>query len=102
MCHNAAMSHDRHKAHLGERGRLVVPADVRRHLKLETGDLLVIEEQEDGFVVRTAADVAHGFRGYLREIESGRDLAAELIAERREEARREAATVTGRGAAGRR
>lgn len=84
------MSHERFTAHVGERGRLVVPAAVRRRLQLDPGDLLVIEEQEDSFVVRKAADVAHGFRGYLRNVEPDRDLAAELIAERREEAEREA------------
>jgi bifunctional DNA-binding transcriptional regulator/antitoxin component of YhaV-PrlF toxin-antitoxin module len=68
----------------------VVPAAVRRRLQLDPGDLLVIEEEEDRFVVRKAADVAHGFRGYLREVKPARDLAAELIAERREEAEREA------------
>jgi AbrB family looped-hinge helix DNA binding protein len=90
MCHTSDMAHERFTAHVGERGRLVVPAAVRRRLQLAPGDLLVIEEEEDRFVVRKAADVAHGFRGYLRELEPDRDLAAELIAERREEAEREA------------
>jgi AbrB family looped-hinge helix DNA binding protein len=92
------MSRERFTAHVGERGRFVVPAPVRRRLQLDPGDLLVIEEEEDRFVVRKATDVAHGFRGYLREVEPGRDLAAELIAERREEAEHEArGTVAGRG-----
>lgn len=84
------MAHERFTAHVGERGRFVVPAAVRRRLQLDPGDLLVIEEQDDHFVVRKAADVAHGFRGYLRKVQPERDLAAELIAERREEAERDA------------
>lgn len=97
MCHTSGMSHERFTAHVGERGRFVVPAAVRRRLELHPGALLVIEQHDDHFVVRKAVDVAHGFRGYLRRLQPERDLAAELIAERREEAEREAR----RGAEGR-
>ena len=91
------MSHERFTAHVGERGRFVVPAEVRRRLHLGPGDLLVIDVTDDTFVVRKAADVAHGFRGYLRGLAPDRDLASELIAERREEAEREARrTAAGR------
>jgi hypothetical protein len=53
----------------------------------------VIDVDEDAgtLVVRKALDVAHGFRGYLRALEPERDLGAELLAERRAEAEREAA-----------
>jgi AbrB family looped-hinge helix DNA binding protein len=96
------MAHDRFTAHVGERGRLVVPAAVRKRLQLEPGDLLVIEELEDSFVVRKAADIAHGFRGYLRDLEPEADLADELIADRREETEREAKQAKrGVGTAGR-
>jgi AbrB family looped-hinge helix DNA binding protein len=89
MWHTPSMTQNRFTAHVGDRGRLVVPAAVRKRLNLDPGDLLVIEELEDSFVVRKAADVAHGFRGYLRDVEPDVDLAAELIADRREEAERE-------------
>jgi AbrB family looped-hinge helix DNA binding protein len=103
MCHTLRMAHDRFTAHVGERGRLVVPAAVRKRLQLEPGDLLVIEELEDSFVVRKAADIAHGFRGYLRDLEPEADLADELIADRREETEREAKQAKrGVGTAGRR
>jgi AbrB family looped-hinge helix DNA binding protein len=90
------MSRERYTAHVGDRGRFVVPAEVRRRLDLDPGDLLVIDVTDDAFVVRKAADVAHGFRGYLRDLAPGRDLAAELIAERRIEANREARRSAGR------
>jgi AbrB family looped-hinge helix DNA binding protein len=83
------MAHYRFTAHVGERGRFVVPAAVRKRLHLDPGDLLVIEEMENSFVVRKAADIAHGFRGYLRDLEPRADLAGELIKERRNEAERE-------------
>jgi AbrB family looped-hinge helix DNA binding protein len=89
MCHNSRMAHARFTTHIGDRGRVVVPAELRKRLSLDPGDLLVIEELDDHFVVRKASDVAHGFRGYLRDLEPETDLAAELLAERREEAARE-------------
>jgi AbrB family looped-hinge helix DNA binding protein len=87
--------------HLADRGRFVLPADVRRRLGLATGDRLVIDVRDDEqtLVVRKATDVAHSLRGYLSAIAPDRDLAAELIAERREEADREARAATGPSAA---
>jgi AbrB family looped-hinge helix DNA binding protein len=84
------MTHERFTAHVGDRGRFVLPADVRRRLHLEPGDLLVIDVDDDTLVVRKATDVAHGFRGFLRDNAPGRDLAGELLDERRVEAEREA------------
>jgi AbrB family looped-hinge helix DNA binding protein len=87
------MAHKCFTAHVGDRGRFVLPADVRRRLHLERGDLLVIDvdDEQDVFVVRKAADVAHGFRGYLGA--RGRSLSDELLEERRAEAAREAGPV---------
>jgi AbrB family looped-hinge helix DNA binding protein len=84
------MAHERFTTHVGDRGRFVLPADVRRRLHLEPGDLLVIDVDDDTLVVRKATDVAHGFRGFLRDTAPGRDLAGELLDERRVEAEREA------------
>jgi AbrB family looped-hinge helix DNA binding protein len=83
------MAHKRFTAHISDRGRFVVPAEARRELGLAAGDLVVIDVEDDSLVVRKAADVAHGFRGYLRSAEPERDLASELIADRREEATRQ-------------
>jgi AbrB family looped-hinge helix DNA binding protein len=84
------MAHQRFTTHVGERGRFVVPAEVRRRLDLDVGDLLVIDVDDDQFVVRKASDVAHGFRGYLQDVGPEHDLAAELIEDRRAEVQREA------------
>jgi AbrB family looped-hinge helix DNA binding protein len=96
MWYLQAMSRERFTTHVGDRGRFVVPAEVRRRLQLEDGDLLVIDvNEEDGhFIVRKAADVAHGLRGYLNA--GGRSLSDELIEERRAEARREAGRIAAR------
>jgi AbrB family looped-hinge helix DNA binding protein len=89
------MAHERFTTHVGERGRFVVPADVRRRLQLEPGDLLVVDvdDEADTLVVRKASDVAHGLRGRLKNLAPERDLAAELLADRRAEVEREADVV---------
>jgi hypothetical protein len=59
---------------------------------VKRGDLLALDLDENGemFEVRTAAEVARSARGVLRHLAHGADLTTELIADRREEAEREA------------
>jgi AbrB family looped-hinge helix DNA binding protein len=85
------MTHiERYTIALGERGRLVLPAQLRRRLDLHPGDRLIVTvEPEGGFRVVTAREQARRLRGLYRDLAPGRSLAHELIAERREEARRE-------------
>ena len=94
------VTHRRFTAHVGERGRFVVPAEVRRQMDLDPGDLLVIDVQEDAFVVRKATDVAHGFRGYLRDAGPDLELAQDLLDDRRAEVEREEGKTPIRGGAG--
>jgi len=84
------MSHtETYRVRLGDRGRLVLPADLRRRAGLHDGQELVLSYE--GGVVRmvTRADLAAAGRGMFASIAPGRDLVAELIAERRAEASRE-------------
>jgi len=75
---------------LGDRGRLVLPAPLRRHLDLQPGDrLLVSVDPDGGFHVVSARDQAQRLRGLYRDLAPGRSLADELIADRRDEAHRE-------------
>jgi AbrB family looped-hinge helix DNA binding protein len=85
------MTHiERYTIALGERGRLVLPAQLRRRLDLHPGDRLIVTvEPEGGFRVVTAREQARRLLGLYRDLAPGRSLAHELIAERREEARRE-------------
>ncbi len=39
---------------LGKRGTLVVPAAIRRRFGLEEGSLVLVEEREDGILIRPA------------------------------------------------
>ena len=75
---------------LDERGRLVLPARLRRRLDLHPGDRLIITvDAAGGFRVVSAREQARRLRGLYRDLAPGRSLADELIAERREEARPE-------------
>jgi len=75
---------------LGDRGRLVLPSQLRRRLNLQTGDRLIVTvDDEGGFRVVPARELARRLLGLYRDFAPGVSLADELIAERREEARRE-------------
>ena len=81
---------ERYVVELGERGRLVLPAPLRHHLHLLPGDrLLVTLDPDGGFHVVSAREQANRLLGSYRDLFPGRSLAEELIAERRDEARRE-------------
>lgn len=92
MWYNPGMNHtvERYAVPLGDRGRLVLPARLRHLLDLHPGDRLIITvDSEGGFRVVSAREQARRLCGLYRDLGAGRSLADELIAERREEARRE-------------
>lgn len=81
---------DRFVVTLGDRGRLVLPAALRQRLGLDTGDRLILTiDPNGGFRVISTRELAHRALGMFQHIAPGRSLVDELIAERREEARRE-------------
>lgn len=85
---NMAMSIPRARVRLGPQGRLVVPAPIRKALGFQPGDRLVACVDNERLVVEKSDVVERRLRAYFRKFK-GRSLADELIAERREEARRE-------------
>lgn len=91
MWHTYPMAHKRYTVHVGERGRLVLPAEVRRSLDVVQGDVLALDfdEAAQTLQLRTAGEVARSGRGLLRDLAPGVDLTAELLTDRREEAERE-------------
>lgn len=72
----------------GAQGRIVVPASIRRALGFQPGDTLVARIEDDHLVIEKPASVERRMRARFLG-SAGRSLAEELIAERREEARRE-------------
>ncbi len=75
---------------VGKAGRLVIPVKYRRELGLEAGDEVIVRLDEEGLHLSTPAQALARAQSYVGSLEvEGRDLAAELIADRRREARQE-------------
>lgn len=74
-----------------DRGRLVLPAEIRKHLKIRAGDRVAVAIEEDGTIEIETLDVSiRKMRGMFKHLaKPGRLASDELIAERRREARME-------------
>ncbi len=72
---------------MGDRGRLVIPADIRARVGLEAGTPLILVDSPTGLLLLTRTQA----RAMIKEQLAGKDLVAELIAERRAEAAAESA-----------
>ncbi|NLI17544.1 MAG: AbrB/MazE/SpoVT family DNA-binding domain-containing protein [Actinomycetales bacterium] len=64
---------------MGDRGRLVIPLELRQHAGLTEGTALILVETDTGIVVMTRTQA----REHLRRQLAGTDLVAELLADRR-------------------
>lgn len=73
---------DTHVAKMGDRGRLVVPVELRERHGLDAGTPLVLVDSVDGVVMLTRAQAKRRLRASL----AGRSLVDELLSERREAA----------------
>jgi AbrB family looped-hinge helix DNA binding protein len=74
---------------MGDRGRLVVPADIRERGGLVAGTPLVVIETSAGLVLMTREQLARRVREQL----AGSDLVADLLADRRAAAEAEDMTA---------
>ena len=74
-----------------ERGRVMLPSDVREKLKIRDGDRIALIFEADGTMSLKTQDVAiSNLRGMFKHLApKGRYASDELIAERRREARME-------------
>lgn len=71
-------------------GRIVIPAEVRQRKKLAEGDTIIVVDDEDGLHVKTLDQAIAEAQAYFRSrVPEGVSLVDELIAEHREEAKRE-------------
>lgn len=64
---------------MGDRGRLVVPAELRERLHLEAGTPMILVESPRGLVLATREQL----KQLIREQLAGPSLVEELLAERR-------------------
>jgi AbrB family looped-hinge helix DNA binding protein len=77
-------------ARINENGRVVIPAPFRRALGIESGDTIVLRIENDELRMTTLRQrLAKAQKLVRAHIKPTRSLADELIAERREAARRE-------------
>jgi AbrB family looped-hinge helix DNA binding protein len=76
------------EVHLGPQGRLVIPAPLRRRLGLETGDTLIARLEEGRLVLEKPEVIKRRLKARFAQLPQGTSLAAELLTERREEAKR--------------
>ena len=77
-------------ARLGKSGRLVIPVELRRELGVEAGDEVILRLDEEGLHVSTPAQALVRAQAFVKGLGlEGRNLAGELVAERRREAAEE-------------
>lgn len=74
---------------VGAQGRLVIPAALRKALHLKPGDRLVARKEGESLVLERREAVEKRLLEMFLHIPKDVSLVDELIAERREEARRE-------------
>lgn len=75
---------------LGEGGRVVIPADVRKALGMEVGDELVLHMEDEKLILMTRKQAIHYVQEEMSKYDVGkRVLSEELLQERKSEAKNE-------------
>jgi AbrB family looped-hinge helix DNA binding protein len=72
--------------HLGAKGRVVLPASIRRALGLEQGTELLARVEGDGIVLEPRGAALRRLRSFFDGVPPGTSLVDEVLAERRREA----------------
>ncbi len=78
---------------LGQNGRMIIPAELRRDLELKEGDELLVTVVGKRLVLETEAALLERLYVTVGEPADGELVSDSLLRERREEAEREAADV---------
>jgi len=77
------------RVRVGRHGRVVIPADVRRHLGLKVGDTLLYQVQGESLLLEKRETVLARLKASFDDVPRDVSLVDELLAERRAEAERE-------------
>lgn len=77
------------EVNIGKQGRLVIPAGLRRSLGLSEGDRLIAREEDGRLVFEKPESIHQQLQAMFTHVPDKRSLADELIAERREAAKKE-------------
>ena len=84
----------RYAVPLQDNGRMILPADIRRALDLKKGDKVIIETEGDRVELTTAQRERQRARAMFRKfVSAGEPIVDQVIANRREEARRDEAEL---------
>lgn len=80
-----------YQAKLIKGGKIVIPAELRREFGFKEGDILVLEREGNGVVIKTYMQIVREVQAEFKAMlgSSNRSMVDELIAERRAEAERE-------------
>lgn len=79
-----------HRARVDSAGRVLIPASSRQRLGIGQGDEVLVEVDNRGIHITTAAQALKDAQDYLAQFKKpGESVVDELIRERREEAARE-------------
>ncbi len=78
---------------LGQNGRMIIPAELRHNLDLKEGDELLVTLDDKRLILETEAALLERLYQAVGEPPEGKLVSDELLRERREEARREAAEL---------
>lgn len=90
VCHTGRVDTPAYRVRVGPKGRIVVPAAIRRELRLEEGVEVVVRADHGRIVVESRADALGRLRAVVREaVPPSVSLVDELLANRRTEAERE-------------
>lgn len=96
LCHNninmEKTQRNRRKdlVHVGPQGRIVIPAHIREALDIRPGQDLIARVEDGRLVLERREQIIARLQDMFTEASRGVSQVDELIAERREEARREA------------
>jgi AbrB family looped-hinge helix DNA binding protein len=88
-----ALNNSSSEVQLGPQGRLVIPAALRKALHLEPGDRLIARLEGEALVLERPDVSARRLQDRFRHIPATVSLVDELLAQRRAEAAKEAASA---------
>jgi AbrB family looped-hinge helix DNA binding protein len=88
VCHNQGVSPV--PVHLGAKGRVVLPASIRRQLGLEQGAELLARVEGEGIVLEPRGAALRRLRSFFDGVPSGTSLVDDVLAERRRDAAHDA------------
>lgn len=74
---------------VGKQGRIVIPASLRQQLAIEPGSQLLVHVEDGRLIMETKKQLWQNVHEACSNIDADRDLAQELIEERREAAKKE-------------